>query len=76
MAILLTHATVATMTEGYGLIDDAAVVTEGDRIAWIGQMCDLPKAHHDPRAYRLSQPHRLWRPSGGGVRNAAERGKL
>ena len=45
MAILLTHATVATMTEGYGLIDDAAVVTEGDRIAWIGQMCDLPKAH-------------------------------
>ena len=46
MAILLTHATVATMTEGYGLIDDAAVVTEGDRIAWIGQMCDLPKAHH------------------------------
>ena len=45
MAILLTHATVATMSEGYGLIDDAAVVTEGDRIAWIGRMCDLPKAH-------------------------------
>lgn len=45
MAILLTHATVATMSEGYGLIDDAAVVTEGDRIAWIGQMCDLPEVH-------------------------------
>jgi imidazolonepropionase len=45
MAILLTHATVATMSEGYGLIDDAAVVTEGDRIAWIGRMCDLPKVH-------------------------------
>lgn len=45
MAIFLTHATVATMSEGYGLIDDAAVVTEGDRIAWIGQMCDLPEVH-------------------------------
>ncbi|MFZ9199744.1 MAG: imidazolonepropionase [Paracoccaceae bacterium] len=43
--MLLTHATVATMSEGYGLIDDAAVVTEGDRIAWIGQMCDLPEVH-------------------------------
>ena len=43
MAILLTHATAATMTGGgYGLIPDAAVVAEGGRIVWIGQMSDLP----------------------------------
>ena len=45
MAILLTHATIATMADGYGLIEDGAVVTEGDRILWVGQMCDLPEAH-------------------------------
>lgn len=42
MAILLTHATVATMTDGYGLIDDGAVVAEGERILWVGQTCNLP----------------------------------
>ncbi len=45
MAILLTNATVATMIGGYGLIENGAVVAEGDRIAWVGQMCDLPEAH-------------------------------
>lgn len=40
--MLLTHATLATMTEGYGLIPDAAVALEGDRIAWAGPMADLP----------------------------------
>jgi imidazolonepropionase len=40
--MLLTHATVATMTDGYGLIPKAAVAIEGDRIAWVGSMADLP----------------------------------
>jgi imidazolonepropionase len=42
MANLLTHATIATMTDGYGLIADGALVTEGDRILWVGQMSELP----------------------------------
>jgi imidazolonepropionase len=40
--MLLTHATLATMTDGYGLIPDAAVVFDGDRIVWAGPMADLP----------------------------------
>ena len=43
--MLLTHATLATMTDGYGLIRDAAVALDGDRIAWAGPMADLPAAH-------------------------------
>ncbi|MBL9046409.1 MAG: imidazolonepropionase [Tabrizicola sp.] len=42
--MLLTHATLAAMTKGYGLIPDAAVAMEGDRIAWVGPMTDLPAA--------------------------------
>ncbi len=42
--MLLTHATLATMNGGYGLIRDAAVVLDGDRIAWAGPMADLPRA--------------------------------
>ena len=40
--MLLTQATVAMMTEGYGLIPDAAVALAGDRIVWAGPMADLP----------------------------------
>ena len=40
--MLLTHATLATMTNGYGLIPDAAVALEGERIAWAGPMAELP----------------------------------
>ncbi len=40
--MLLTHATLATMTAGYGLIPDAAVAVAGDRIAWAGPMAELP----------------------------------
>jgi imidazolonepropionase len=40
--MLLTHATLATMTAGYGLIPDAAVAIQGDRIAWAGPLADLP----------------------------------
>lgn len=48
--MLLTHATVATMTSkagsgGYGLIPDAAVALEGHRIIWAGPMADLPAAY-------------------------------
>ncbi len=39
--MILTHATLATMTGGYGLIRKAAVVVEGDRIVWAGPMADL-----------------------------------
>lgn len=40
--MILTNATVATMEAGYGLIEEAAVVIEGDRIAWVGPMAALP----------------------------------
>jgi imidazolonepropionase len=43
--MLLTHATLATMTEGYGLIPDAAVALDGGRIAWAGPMAALPAAY-------------------------------
>jgi imidazolonepropionase len=39
--MILTHATLATMTGGYGLIRDAAVVVQGDRIVWAGPMDGL-----------------------------------
>jgi imidazolonepropionase len=34
--MLLTHATLATMTDGYGLVRDAAVALHGDQIVWCG----------------------------------------
>ncbi|MFO1202913.1 MAG: imidazolonepropionase [Tabrizicola sp.] len=43
--MLLTHATLATMTEGYGLIPDAAFALQGERIVWVGPMADLPAAY-------------------------------
>jgi imidazolonepropionase len=63
--MLLTHATLATMSAtagsgGYGLIPDAAVALEGDRILWAGAMANLPAAYrnhpeHDARG-RLVTP--------------------
>ena len=44
MAILLTGITAATMQGGYGLIPDAAVLIDGDRIAWIGPRSRALKA--------------------------------
>jgi imidazolonepropionase len=43
--MLLSHATVATMTNGYGLIRDAGVAIEDDRIVWVGPMADLPESY-------------------------------
>lgn len=42
MAILLTHATIATMVDDYGLIEDGALVAEGEQILWVGQTSDIP----------------------------------
>lgn len=44
--MLLTHATLATLTDGYGLVADAAVAITDDRIAWAGPMAELPAAFH------------------------------
>src|SRR5687768_14468980 len=41
--LLLTDCRAATMAEGYGAIEDAAIAITGDRIAWIGSQADLPK---------------------------------
>ena len=45
MAILLTGIQAATMIRGYGLIPDAALLIEGDRIAWIGPRDAAPSGH-------------------------------
>lgn len=51
--MLLTHATLATMTGGYGLIRDAAVVLDGERIVWVGAMVDVPPAFHTLPEYSV-----------------------
>ncbi len=47
MAILLTHATVATMVDDYGLLPDAAVAVRGGKIEWVGAMAAIPAALAD-----------------------------
>ena len=47
MPILLTNATLATMTQGYGLIEGGALVVEGAMIAFAGPMSALPTAYAD-----------------------------
>jgi len=42
MAMILTNVTLATMSGGYGLIEDAALVVEEGRIVWLGPMAGLP----------------------------------
>ena len=47
---LLTHAAIATMndeTGGYGLIPQASLVVEDDRISWVGPEADLPERYAD-----------------------------
>ncbi len=53
---LLRHARVATMVMGgepYGLIDDAAIVVDGERIAWVGADAAVPAT------LQLSAEHNL-----------------
>lgn len=45
MAILLTDAQLATMTDGYGMIANGAVAIEGDRIVWSGPMAQIPPTY-------------------------------
>lgn len=44
MAMILTNATLATMTGGYGLIADGALVMDRGGILWAGPAADLPRA--------------------------------
>ena len=43
--MLLTNLNAATMRDGYGLIEDAAVLVEGGKIAWVGQRGEAPQGH-------------------------------
>lgn len=43
--MLLTNLKAATMRDGYGLIEDAAVLIEGTRIAWVGPRGAAPSGH-------------------------------
>ena len=45
MALLLTDATLATMTDGYGLVADAAVAMDATGILWAGPQADLPEVY-------------------------------
>lgn len=49
--MILTNATIATLAEGdgFGLIEAGAIVTEGERIQWVGSESDLPDAYGDHR---------------------------
>ena len=47
MSLLLSNLTLATMTDGYGLIPDAAVVLEGDQIVWAGPRGLIPGPYDD-----------------------------
>lgn len=40
-------ATMAATDSAYGLIENAAIVTRGDRIAWVGPLDDLPAEYAD-----------------------------
>lgn len=45
---IVTAATVATMAAGaddYGLVDNAAIVVDGDRISWVGPAADVPPCY-------------------------------
>lgn len=49
--MLLTNTTLATMQADaeapYGLIENAALVIEGDQIAWVGPQADVPAQYRD-----------------------------
>ena len=43
--MLLTNLNAATMRNGYGLIEDAAILIEGGRITWVGPRSEAPAGH-------------------------------
>jgi imidazolonepropionase len=53
--VLLTNATLATLTgpERYGLIENGAVVIEGERIVWVGKADAIPADHKAQEARDL-----------------------
>jgi imidazolonepropionase len=53
MPILLTNATLATMVQGYGLIEAAAIVLDCETIAFAGPLADLPEAYKSLVAHDL-----------------------
>ncbi len=42
--MLLTNLTIATMREGYGLIEKAAILLENGVIKWVGEVAGSPKS--------------------------------
>ncbi|MEM6616273.1 MAG: imidazolonepropionase [Pseudomonadota bacterium] len=55
--MLLTHTKIATMAEdadGIGLIEDAALAIEGEKIAWVGPADQIPDAYRYPNAHDLT----------------------
>jgi len=42
--VLYTNARVATLADGYGIIEDGAVAVRAGRIAWVGPRADAPPA--------------------------------
>lgn len=61
MITVLTDATLATMTDGYGLLDNGALVIDAGVILWTGRVADLPAVHTD--APRRSVQGRLVTPA-------------
>lgn len=51
--VLWHHARIATLTpdaaDGWGLIDDGAILTAGDTIVWVGTYHDRPESARDAR---------------------------
>lgn len=46
MSLLLTDATLATMTGGYGLIPDGAVAVADAKVVWVGKSAEIPSPYH------------------------------
>ena len=45
--LLFTNVHLATMLDGYGEIEDAALAVRHGRIAWLGRRADVPAAHEE-----------------------------